>query len=168
MVTEEQVMIKAMPYLEDICRGHWCNLEFEDRLAEAQLVFLSSVRKFSNHSGHFMPDFQAVLKPYMDELNRKTPSLHFGLSLDADMRTKTGAAHCNAHCFLTARDQSESQLYVKLFIESLIEPDRDLVCALLSGDSKAEIAREHHMSVKQLKTHLEEIGQRYLEEYGRN
>lgn len=73
--TEELALEKATPYLRALCKKRWSNLEYEDRLAEVQFIFLLALRQFSTNSGHFLEDFCAVLTPYMDELNKRTSSL---------------------------------------------------------------------------------------------
>ena len=168
MITEEQVIEKVTPYLKEMCSHRWLNLELEDRIAEMQYAFLAALRYYPINSGHFMEDFKASAEPYMDELNRRTPSLYYNISLDADMAAKNGAENCNRRCFLTARDESESRLYVGMFISSLPKMEQDILGALLSGDAKTEIARDHHMTAGQLQVLLKQIGNQYLSEYGRD
>ncbi len=167
-VTEETVIAQAKPFLQKLCHRQWCNLEPEDRYAEVQFIFWLSMRKFPTDSGHFLEDFQAVVNPYMDELNRKTPSLRYNLSLDADLRTRSGSQNWNSYSYLTTRDNRDSHLYVKFFMESLPEYERELIRDLLCGTPKKELAFAYGLDHFQLDALLEHIGNRYLAEYGEN
>ncbi len=167
-VTEELVLSQATPFLQKLCHRHWCNLEPEDRFSEAHLIFWLSLRKFPTDSGHFLQDFQAVVTPYMDELNRRTPSLRFGCSLDADIPTRSGSKNWNSYCYLSARDDRDSRLYVKFFLESLPEHEQDLMRDLLCGTPRKELAFAYGLDNFQLDELLESIGYRYLAEYGEN
>ncbi len=165
-ITEEQVVAEAKSFLQKLCHRHWCNLEWEDRYSEVQLVFWLSIRKFPTDSGHFLEDFRAVVTPYMDKLNRKTPSLRYGLSLDADLRTKNRSKNWNSYCYLTVRDDRDSHLYVKFFLESLSEYEQDFMRDLLYGMSRKDLAFAYGLDNFQLDALLERIGSRYLAEYG--
>ncbi len=167
-VTEEAVLLRAKPFLQKLCYRHWCNLEPEDRFAEAQLIFWLSMRKFPTDSGHFLQDFQVVVTPYMDELNRKTPSLRYGYSLDANIPTGTGSKNWNSYCYLTARDDRDSYLYVKFFIASLPEHEREVLLDLLGGMPRNELAFAYGLDNFRLDELLERIGNQYLAEYGQN
>lgn len=167
-VTEELVLSQARPFLQKLCHRHWCNLEPEDRYAEVQFIFWLSMRKFPTDSGHFLADFQAVVTPYMDELNRKTPSLRYRCSLDADIPARSGSKNWNSYCYLAARDDRDSRLYVKFFLESLSEYERDLMRDLLHGMSRNKLAFAYGLDNFQLEELLERIGNRYLAEYGEN
>ncbi len=109
-----------------------------------------------------------ALVQYMGELNRKTPSLHYGCSLDADIPTRSGSKNWNSYCYLSARDDRDSRLYVKFFLESLPEHEQDLMRDLLCGTPRKELAFAYGLDNFQLDELLERIGNQYLAEYGEN
>ncbi len=157
--TEEEAVLLIDPYLESRCKGHWCALEMEDRLAEARLVFLITWRMLPPDTGHFLLDFDDALDLHMKEVVRhQNPRTY---SLDAVL----GETGCNGHTFLAASAFDESRQYVRDFLDHLSQKDHSIVRALMDGYSKAEIARKVGISTYQLKKKLRQIGIKYLNEY---
>ncbi len=165
--TEEDALRIASPYLEELCRSNWRYLEYEDRLSELQYCFVCVWRQLPVGNGHFLEDFEAVCRPYMDALDRAASarawgerSLDGGLADDAD-----DGEELSFHHFLAA-DTDESAVWVQSFLRELAPSDRALLDALLAGEPRAAIARRNGMTTYGLGRRLKQIGEDYLRRYG--
>ena len=74
---EGEIFELALSHIEKICCGKWLNLEPDDRASEASYFFICALRSLHLDSGYFTVDYKTALIPYMDELNRKTPSRYY-------------------------------------------------------------------------------------------
>ncbi len=166
--TEEDVLLLAEPYLQKLCRANWHGLEYEDRMVELQYLFICAWRQFPTNTGHFLRDFEQACRPYMDKLNREAYAQRFSArSLDASIRCK-GVDEVNSHFtlhHLLASEEDRTEILVEHFLNSLPEWENAILCALLKGQSKAEIAREHGLTPYRLKRLLESLGKEYLTKY---
>lgn len=163
---EEKALTLIMPFLEEVCQRRWINLEYEDRLAEACLVFIYAFRTIPIYTGNFLTDFIHVLIPHMNEVNRNAPSKYYGdYSLDDALHTENDSKNYCRYAFLKSPAYDESSLYVNSFLEKLPQEERNLIYEVYSmGLPKAEIARKHGISVYQLRSILKQIGKEYLRE----
>lgn len=159
---EDRIVLAAIPKIRLLCLGKWLNLEYEDRVAEALLLFVEDLRSKPLTSGHFFKDYRVHLPEHMDELNRKTPSLRFGrFSLDTPT-VGTDRDDVNGYGILHSRLSDFSRLLAVEFLLSLTDDERQIVCLLMSGYGKQETSRVLDMSVYQLEKFLDGIRYRYM------
>lgn len=158
---EDRIVLAAIPVIKAICRGKWLNLEPEDRVSEALLLFVEDLRSIPLTSGHFFKDYRAHLPERMDKLNRETPSLRFGRSsLDAII---TGIKNdgVNGYGILHSHLSDFSRPSVDEFISSLTDDESKIVLLRMSGFGKLETSRVLNMSVYRLEKVLGDIRRRY-------
>ncbi len=132
----------------------------EDRLAEARLAFLAAWRLLPTDTGHFLCDFDKVLDLHMKEAVRRQNSRT--CSLDASL----GETGCTGYTFLAAPAFDESREYVHDFFDSLPQRDHSILSELMDGYPRAEIARKAGLTTYRLNKKLQELGTKYLDEYG--
>ena len=157
---EDRIVSAALPIIMILCQGRWLNLEYEDRVSEAMLLFIEDLRSKPLTSGHFFKDYRLHLPERMNKLNRKTPSLRFGrFSLDAPRAgTEDGV---NGYGVLHSHLSDFSKLSVVEFISSLTGGERKIVLLLMSGYGKRETSRALNMSAYQLEKALSDIRRCY-------
>ena len=159
---EDRIVSAAFPRVRLLCQGRWLNLEFEDRVAEAMLFFVETLRSEPLTTGHFFKDYLLLLSAHMDKLNRKTPSMRFGrFSLDAPVPGTEGGA--NGYGILRSRLSDFSRISADAFISSLADDERQIVCLRMSGYGKQETSRVLNMSVYRLEKALGDIRRRYMD-----
>ncbi len=160
---EDRIILAAIPRIMLVCQGKWLNLEFEDRFAEALLLFIEKLRSEPLTSGHFFKDYLNLLTEYMDKLNRKTPSLQYGhFSLDASI-TGPKEDELNGHGILPSGLSDFSRLLAAEFISSLNNEERQIVYLRMYGYGKKEVSRALNMSVYQLEKTLSNIRHHYVD-----
>ena len=157
---EEQAILLLMPYLKKLCHGRWPNLEPEDRLSEAVLFTLCAIRSLPVNSGHFIPDLNKTLFPYMDEQNCKAPSRFYGRdrSLDCQIDTNNGDSGWNLYAVLTGSEIDDSSVMVRSFFRTLPGWQKNLLLDLEEkGLSRSAAAHKYQMSVYTLKKTLRQL-----------
>lgn len=141
---EKEVLMLFFPHIEEYCKCRWMNIEPEDRISEACVQFCNAFRQFPLGSGHFWHDYIKFLTPYMDDLNRRTPSLRFERNLSLD-RPYCGFNSQNTVTlldYLPDRTTDETALYVDAFKKSLSQQSREIIDALEQGIARTVVARD--------------------------
>lgn len=136
---EDRIMEAALPFIQEHCTGRWRNMEYQDRISEASLIFLEDLRTMPLNTGHFLEEYKADLKVKMGELNRRKPSRRYRFcSLDSLFSGKTGEFFDGCR-FISSPMVDLSVIEVKEFLRSLPVQDREIIALLLDGYSKSEI-----------------------------
>ena len=160
---EDRIVLAALPVIRALCQRRWLNLEYEDRVSEALLLFVEDLRSKPLTSGHFFKDYRGHLPERMDKLNRETPSLRFSrFSLDAII-VGTKDDGVNGYGILRSHLSDFSKLSVAEFISSLTDDERKIVLLRMSGYGKQETSRALDMSVYQLEKALGDIRRHYMD-----
>ena len=160
---EDRIISAALPIIRCLCRGRWLNLEYDDRVAEALLNFVETLRSMPLTTGHFFKDYWDCFSEYMDKLNRKTPSMRFGrFSLDASIASSE-KGEFDGYSVHPSCLSDFSRPLADAFLSSLPDDERQIVCLRISGYSKQEAARVLNMSVYRLEKTLNNIQWRYVE-----
>ncbi len=171
IVSEEDALKIANPFLQKLCRSNWHFIEYDDRLVELQYLFICAWRQLPTNTGHFLQDFERVSRPYMDKLNRQAGLRYFRhRSMDAALSCEknsnvTSKQPFTLHQILSVSEDISAD-WVTAFLEELPERDRRILTARLDGCSKGAIARQYGLNVYQLDRLLESLGQRYASRYG--
>jgi len=161
---EEMLFQQVQPYLRKLCLKRWLNLELEDRIAEANLVFCHCLRTWPLDTGHFLRDFERVFTSYMTCKDRDAPSRYHRreFSLDETHESRNGSASWKGYHILPGRPFDETGLYVKCFLQGLPPEERAILRELLSCDvSRTAVAEKHHMTRRELKERLAALWTEY-------
>lgn len=162
-LVEEQLLELATPHIKEMCHQRWCNLEPEDRLAEAFFLFIMALRNFPLNSGHFIEDYDKALEEHMSKLNRKTPSLRYShISLDSFPGEEKDTG-CNLYHVLPSKEPDYSYLNVESFLKTLTPLEQDIAQELMTSKSKAKVAQKHGFTAYQLKKIVTQIGKQYIQ-----
>ena len=154
---EARIMEAVFPFIQEHCAGRWRNMEYQDRISEASLIFLEDLRTMPLNTGHFLEEYKADLEVKMGELNRRTPSRRYRFcSLDSLFSGKTGEFF-DGYRFISSPMVNLSVIEVKEFLRSLSLQDREIIALLLEGYSKSEILGKLEMSIDQFEREIEEI-----------
>lgn len=154
---EARIMEAVFPFIQEHCAGRWRNMEYQDRISEASLIFLEDLRTMPLNTGHFLEEYKADLEVKMGELNRRTPSRRYRFcSLDSLFSGKTGEFF-DGYRFISSPMVDLSVIEVKEFLRSLSLQNREIIALLLEGYSKSEILGKLEMSIDQFEREIEEI-----------
>ena len=154
---EARIMEAAIPSIRKHCLGKWYNLEYQDRVSEASLIFLEDLRTMPLNTGHFLEEYKADLRVKMGEINRRTPSLRYSsCSLDSLFSGKTGEFF-DGYRFISSPMTDPSVFEVKEFLRSLPIWDMEIVILLLKGFDRFEIREELNMSIGRFEREMGEI-----------
>ena len=163
---EARIMEAAIPSIRKHCLGKWYNLEYQDRVSEASLIFLEDLRTMPLDTEHFLEELSADLDVKMGEINRRTPSLRYGsCSLDILFSGKTGEFF-DGYRFISSPMTDLSVIEVKEFLGSLPVRAREIIVLMLEGYSKSEILDKLNISIGQFEREREEIRCRYKSWFG--
>ena len=135
---EARIMEAAIPFIQKLCLGKWYNLEYQDRVSEACRIFLEDLRTMPLSTGSFLEEYRADLDEKMRRINRSTPSIRYGCSLDSLFSRKTGEFF-DGYRFISSPMTDLSVVVVKEFLRSLPVQEREIVEFILEGYSKSEI-----------------------------
>lgn len=165
-ITENDVMLRYMPRVKQICRGRWLNLEAEDRESEAAFFFVCALRSFPLSCGHFWEDYCNALIFYMDQLNKVALPRYFRkeYSFDSTIKTNNLDGEITLFDILEEPGLDESSLSVKSFIKALSPEDSAIIHELIEEVPLATVAQKHNLSSYSLKKRLCKIGTIYMEE----
>ena len=160
---EEETLSLFIPHIEQYCDGRWMNMELEDRILEASYVFVQALRNFAWISGHFWQDYLSRLCPYMDALNKQTPSPRYPrtLSMDKEYAVPGSSKGTSLHGIVKGSDINHQLMELSFFLESLPPADRRIVSSLADGTPKHHVAAEHGYTIRQLNNHLANLAERY-------
>ena len=160
---EEEALSLFTTHIEQYCHGRWINMELEDRILEASYVFVQALRSFAWISGHFWQDYLSLLCPYMDALNKQTPSLRYPrtLSLDKEYASPGNSKGVSLHSTVRGSGINHQLMELSFFLESLTSADRRMVASLADGTPKHRVAAEHGYTIRQLNNHLSNLAKRY-------
>ena len=164
---ESEIIQSAIPYIKNLCKRKWTNIEPEDRVAEATYFFLCTLRSIPTNTGCFIQDYEKALIPYMDQINRRYPPRFYGAtcSLDSPMPANNGSSQWTLFDSRVGSFFDQSALCVKLFFKSLPSEHRKILYALLmEGLPKSAIARQNGLTVYELKKLLHQIAKNYLQD----
>lgn len=161
---EEEAIDLFRKHIEDYCAMRWKNVEPEDRLSEAMLVFCQALRTFPLDNGRFWPQFIRMLHSRMDALNRATPSLRFNrdLPLDKQYQFRVGAGHATLHDFLPGPPCDGTALEVASFLRALTGMQRFITSLLQEGMSEKQVARHTGCTLAELRAIRQELGERFV------
>lgn len=161
---EQDALIWFDPFIESECDGRWFNLELEDRISEARLIFCQALRMFPLGSGHFWDDYLKMLHPYMDELNRQTPSLKYPVacSLDRPYRNDSSTKSVSLMDTIKGCGMDSTRLEVASFKQSLQEHEKAILCSLEQRLSRKAISLQLGISPHILSRTIRQLGIRYL------
>ena len=116
---EAHIMEAAIPWIRKLCFRRWYNLEYQDRVSEACLIFIENLRTMPLNTGHFLEEFRADLEVKMEEINRRTLSIRFGCcSLDAAFSPKTGKTF-EGYRLIPSMSTDFTKIEVEEFLRSL-------------------------------------------------
>ena len=138
VAVEARIMEAAIPFIQKLCLGKWYNLEYQDRVSEACRIFLEDLRTMPLSTGSFLEEYRADLDEKMRRINRSTPSIRYGCSLDGLFSRKTGEFF-DGYRFISSPMTDLSIVVVKEFLRSLPARDREIVVLILEGYRKSEI-----------------------------
>lgn len=164
--SENEILKAALPYIRKICCAKWCNIEPEDRVSEASLFFLCALRSLPLNTGYFLKDFEAALKPYMDDLNRKSNSRYYPgtCSLDKNIRDKNNQSSISPYTLIKGGGLDNTRLEVHSFLHSLPIQERCLIYDLMYSDlSRAEAAEKYGLSVTEMDEILLLFGKTFID-----
>lgn len=164
---ESEIIQSAIPYIKNLCKKKWTNMEPEDRVAEATYYFLCAIRSIPTNTGCFIQDFEKELIPYMDQINSTYPPRFYSkmCSLDSLTPTNNGSSQWTLYDSRAGSFLDQSALCVKLFFKSLPPEHRKILYALLmEGLPKSAIARQNGLTVYELKKILHRIAENYLQD----
>lgn len=154
---EARIMEAVFPFIQEHCAGRWRNMEYQDRISEASLIFLEDLRTMPLNTGHFLEEYKADLEVKMGELNRRTPSRRYRFcSLDSLFSGKTGEFF-DGYRFISSPMADLSVIEVKEFLRSLPLQDREIVILLLKGFDIFEIHDRLNMSIDRFEREIEDI-----------
>ena len=154
---EARIMEAVFPFIQEHCAGRWRNMEYQDRISEASLIFLEDLRTMPLNTGHFLEEYKADLEVKMGELNRRTPSRRYRFcSLDSLFSGKTGESF-DGYRFISSPMVNLSVIEVKEFLKSLPIRAGEIIVLLLDGYSKSEILEKLNISIGQFEREWEEI-----------
>ena len=146
---EDRIVLAALPVIRALCQRRWLNLEYEDRVSEALLLFVEDLRSKPLTSGHFFKDYRGHLPERMDKLD----AIIVGTKDDG----------VNGYGILRSHLSDFSKLSVAEFISSLTDDERKIVLLRMSGYGKQETSRALDMSVYQLEKALGDIRRHYMD-----
>lgn len=158
---EARIMEAAIPYIREICRRRWYNLEYQDRVSEAIIIFLEDLRTMPLNTGHFLEECRADLEVKMGEINWRTPSPRFDhCSLDAVFSNKTGGTF-EGYCLLPSTPTDFTRSEVDEFLLNLSPLARRILTLSMRGHEPSEMAEGFGISISQIDQEMEEIRQLY-------
>lgn len=156
---EARIMEAALPFIQEHCAGKWRNMEYQDRISEASLIFLEDLRTMPLNTEHFLEEYTADLKAKMGELNRRSPSRRYdSCSLDTLFSGKT-EEFFDGYRFISSPMTDLSVIEVMEFLRSLPIQDREIVILLLKGFDRFEIHDRLNMSIDRFEREIEVIQQ---------
>ena len=89
-VPEEELLRIIDPYIRNHCRFRWRSMEYDDRLSEARLIFISVLRNKNIPEERVWNVFCRTLDLYMKPLNSIEARHRYCRSLDAPLRRRDG------------------------------------------------------------------------------
>lgn len=121
-----------------------------------------ALRKVSTDTGHFIEDYWALTKPYMDDLNRKTPSRYYPPCKSLDAPIGRNQDNWTLSDCISDKSVDDTILYVQSFTSALPKIDQFILHALMNNRSISSISKELGISSANLKSHVRSLGEKYL------
>ncbi len=159
--SEARIVEAALPLIRRLCVGRWGHLEYEDRVAEACLIFLEDLRTFPLNTGHFLQDYCADLDLQMREKNRGMASLRYGkISLDTMGIGKNGEP-IDGYRFIASKLTDFTSIFANDFLSRLTPRYEHILALIIDGYSRSEVRRRLGISKTEYEQRMNRIRHMY-------
>ena len=148
--------------IRNLCRNNWHFLEPDDRIAEAQFLFIVALRTYPTNSGHFWSDYKRALSEYMLQLKLIHGKQRCRISLDSPLRTKYDSGRKVTRLdLLRAPEPDNTHWLVHRFLSAASFRQRHVLELLMDGKSRRCVCRRLHMTMRELEELLHSIAEDY-------